>query len=329
MLLPILPYTLTLVVALFAILGELTDSFSLITTSPITPPSMFHRRTIQRASRFSLLRAQRRFLVPSSAAIRSSSRQDVLFRERVRLFSAVSNPKPSVSTTGQDKNESDKLHNIEQVTPFFADHETSKNAAVKSEPEINGHDPNKDILDGIKSRPIPNGNWDVQNPLGWTKDFGRRSAEYEESLKSKVQLKPGDEGYFEHDPNMRIPGVTMVRSKEQAQIVLEKLKQADPSIFHACDTEVMDIDLKSVGPVGNGYVTCISIYSGPDFDYGLGEGPGSVLWIDNLDDAYGVLQEFKEWFEDKRYLKVWHNYGFDRHGKDNLLFLLFSYFVCG
>jgi len=75
----------------------------------------------------------------------------------------------------------------------------------------------------------------------------------------------------------------------------------------------MDIDLKSVGPVGNGYVTCVSIYSGPDFDYGLGHGPGASLWIDNLDDSCGLLQEFKDWFEDKRYLKVWHNYGFDRH----------------
>jgi DNA polymerase-1 len=37
------------------------------------------------------------------------------------------------------------------------------------------------------------------------------------------------------------------------------------------------------------------------------------LWIDNLDDACGVLQEFKEWFENDRYKKIWHNYGFDRH----------------
>jgi DNA polymerase-1 len=37
------------------------------------------------------------------------------------------------------------------------------------------------------------------------------------------------------------------------------------------------------------------------------------LWIDNIDDAHGIVQEFKEWFEDERFLKVWHNYGFDRH----------------
>jgi len=84
-------------------------------------------------------------------------------------------------------------------------------------------------------------------------------------------------------------------------------------VIHACDTEVMEIELKKVGPVGNGYVTCASIYSGPDFDYGLGDGPGTALWIDNLDDAYGILQEFKDWFEDVRFKKVWHNVGFDRH----------------
>jgi DNA polymerase-1 len=106
-------------------------------------------------------------------------------------------------------------------------------------------------------------------------------------------LQPGDEGYFDV-ADMRVPGITIVRTKEQARIVLEKLNQADPAIFHACDTEVMDIDLKSVGPVGNGYVTCASIYSGPDFDYGLGDGPGSCR-IDT-DDAYDILQNSK-WFE--------------------------------
>ena len=149
--------------------------------------------------------------------------------------------------------------------------------------------------------------------LEWAQHFGRRSDEYEQRLQSLVKLQPGDEGYFPVD-HIHVPRVSIVRTREQARKVLERLRQADPArTIHACDTEVMDIDLKEVGPVGNGYVTCVSIYSGPDFDYGLGEPPGSVLWIDNLDDACGVLQEFKEWFEDERHLKVWHNYGFDRH----------------
>eukprot|EP00934_Nitzschia_sp_Nitz4_P000646 Nitzschia sp. Nitz4//scaffold76_size158648//152025//155439//NITZ4_002573-RA/size158648-snap-gene-0.316-mRNA-1//-1//CDS//3329557926//646//frame0 len=169
-----------------------------------------------------------------------------------------------------------------------------------------------DIFEGLKSKPVPGGNWDPKNPLGWAKDFGGRSPENAERLKPLIHLKPGDEGYFDSS-KITSPKVTIVRTKEQAARVMEVLMNADPKIFHACDTEVMDIDLKVVGPVGNGYVTCASIYSGPDFDYGLGDGPGTRLWIDNLDDACGILQEFKAWFEDPRFLKIWHHYGFDRH----------------
>ena len=172
-----------------------------------------------------------------------------------------------------------------------------------------------DLLEGLKSRPVEGGNWIPSASLEWAKDFGRRSPEYEEKCMSSslTKLQPGDEGYFdvaEIDANTK---ATIVRTKEQAAIVMEKLMNADPTIFHACDTEVMDIDLKNVGPVGNGYVTCLSVYSGPDFDYGLGAEPGSTLWIDNLDDAHGILQEFKPWLESETFKKIWHNYGFDRH----------------
>ena len=54
------------------------------------------------------------------------------------------------------------------------------------------------------------------------------------------------------------------------------------------------------------------MFGGPEIDFGLGEGKGSVLWIENINDSAGLLQEFKEWFEDTKYKKVWHNYGFDR-----------------
>ena len=161
------------------------------------------------------------------------------------------------------------------------------------------------------------GNWKPEASLEWAKDFGRRCPEYEEKCMAEdsfTKLKPGDEGYFDvSEIDASIDNATIVRTKEQAKIVMEKLMNADPSIFHACDTEVMDIQLKEVGPVGNGYVTCLSVYSGPDFDYGLGAPKGSTLWIDNLDDAHGILQEFKPWMEDERFKKIWHNYGFDRH----------------
>lgn len=164
----------------------------------------------------------------------------------------------------------------------------------------------------VKTQPLDDGKWDPSNPLEWAKGFGSRSADTWAEIEPQICLKPGDEGFFDNN-DFSVPDVSIVRTKEEARKVMEKLMNADPTILHACDTEVMSIDLKDVGPVGNGYVTCASVYSGPDFDYGLGDGPGTVLWIDNLDEAVGILQEFKPWFEDERFLKVWHNYGFDRH----------------
>ena len=164
----------------------------------------------------------------------------------------------------------------------------------------------------IRSRPIKNGNWDVFDPLGWSKNFGRPSEDDERRLRELACLKPGDEGYFDVS-EIKVPGCTIVRTKEDAEKVLKVLQSAGSDLFHACDTEVMAIDLTSQGPVGNGFVTCVSVYSGPDFDYGLGDGPGTCLWIDNLDDAFDILQIFKPWFENEKHLKVWHNYGFDRH----------------
>lgn len=105
--------------------------------------------------------------------------------------------------------------------------------------------------------------------------------------------------------------ITIVRDEETAHKVLEVLYQNPESTVWACDTEVADIDVKTQGPVGNGKVTCISIYGGPHIDFG--RGVGGVLWIENLGDAEGILNLFKDWFENENYKKVWHNYGFDRH----------------
>jgi len=117
--------------------------------------------------------------------------------------------------------------------------------------------------------------------------------------------------YYGGDDSLR-DKVTIVRTREEAQAAVRALYAATSrGAVHACDTEVMDIDLKEVGPVGNGHVTCVSVFSGPSVDYG--DGTGKALWIDNLDEADGLLQEFKAWFEDETQPKVWHNYGFDRH----------------
>ena len=103
--------------------------------------------------------------------------------------------------------------------------------------------------------------------------------------------------------------VNLVQDHESARRVLAIIASLGPHHFHACDTEVAQIDVKAVGPVGNGRVTCLSLYSGPDVDYGN----GPYVWVDNLDSADGTLQYFKAFLESTRYRKVWHNYSFDRH----------------
>jgi DNA polymerase-1 len=37
------------------------------------------------------------------------------------------------------------------------------------------------------------------------------------------------------------------------------------------------------------------------------------LFIDNYADAEGTINEFKEYLEDPKYKKCFHNYGYDRH----------------
>lgn len=192
-------------------------------------------------------------------------------------------------------------------------------AAFAPNVDRDGADDDDSLFRGISSRPIEGGSWDPADPLGWCASFGTRSRANALRLASLVRLRPGDEGYYDVDDDdaCRPEGVTVVRTPEMARIVVEALsrsKSTEPHRVHACDTEVMDIDLSTSGPVGNGYVTCMSVYSGPDFDYGLGDGPGTMLWIDNLDDACGILNDhFAPWLEDESVLKVWHNYGFDRH----------------
>ncbi|KAG7398909.1 serine/threonine protein kinase, CMGC, dual-specificity [Phytophthora boehmeriae] len=103
--------------------------------------------------------------------------------------------------------------------------------------------------------------------------------------------------------------VNLIQDEAGARRVLAKIEELGPNHFHACDTEVAQIDIKAVGPVGNGKVTCLSLYSGPDVDYGN----GPYVWVDNLDSAEGTLELFRAFLESTKYLKVWHNYSFDRH----------------
>lgn len=105
--------------------------------------------------------------------------------------------------------------------------------------------------------------------------------------------------------------VYRVDNREKADNVV-KVLFAHPERVWACDTEVADIDLNVQGPVGNGKVTCISIYGGPGIDFGGGLNT-SILWVDNIDENLDLISVFKDWFQDENYKKIWHNYGFDRH----------------
>lgn len=56
-----------------------------------------------------------------------------------------------------------------------------------------------------------------------------------------------------------------------------------------------------------------SIYCGPQHNFGS----GSRIWIDNLDEASGTLQYFKDYLEDSSIKKVFHNFSFDYHEIQN------------
>lgn len=107
-----------------------------------------------------------------------------------------------------------------------------------------------------------------------------------------------------------ISDVTVVRDRATAEHVLSKLYSIGvKSRFHAIDTEVTNIDVKTQSPVGNGEVTCISIYVGPDIDFGN----GPRLFIDTLDCIdCNMFDIFRPYLQDVTIKKVWHNYSFDR-----------------
>ena len=59
-----------------------------------------------------------------------------------------------------------------------------------------------------------------------------------------------------------------IDTREEARRVVEVLmRHSTPDRVHAVDTEVMGLDLKK-SPLGQGHVTCVSVYSGPDVDFG-------------------------------------------------------------
>ncbi|KAJ1623443.1 hypothetical protein T492DRAFT_883535, partial [Pavlovales sp. CCMP2436] len=134
-----------------------------------------------------------------------------------------------------------------------------------------------------------------------------------------------------------VEGVTIVRTEAEAHRVLAQLMTltAETGRYHAIDTETHGVDLKKVGPVGNGEVICLSIYCGEDLDFGT----GPCVWVDNwsrsdelgdgvADGVAGVGEEgahvrrghktnllrlFDKYLADPQIRKVLHNLSFDRH----------------
>ncbi|KDD72311.1 hypothetical protein H632_c3533p0, partial [Helicosporidium sp. ATCC 50920] len=130
-------------------------------------------------------------------------------------------------------------------------------------------------------------------------------------------------------PNTPPRDVLVVDSAVAARRVAARLMSAELAdrVF-ACDTEVASIDVAGQSPYLHGRVICLSIYAGPDLDFGAapGQAPGpagarrSIIWADTLLDgteataaeSRAILEAFAPFLRCFRRQKVWHNYSFDR-----------------
>ncbi|GAQ90985.1 DNA polymerase I superfamily [Klebsormidium nitens] len=108
----------------------------------------------------------------------------------------------------------------------------------------------------------------------------------------------------------RDEAVLLVSDLAEAERVAELALTSHRARVFACDTEVMEIDVKKESPVGHGMMTCFTFYAGPDVDWGAGN---SCVFVDLLGGGQELLAPFKSFFEDPTIKKVWHNYSFDRH----------------
>ncbi|XVE80351.1 hypothetical protein DITRI_Ditri14bG0132800 [Diplodiscus trichospermus] len=105
--------------------------------------------------------------------------------------------------------------------------------------------------------------------------------------------------------------VLVVDNISAAKEVVLMLTTQYRHLVHACDTEVSNIAVKEETPVDHGEITCFSIYSGEQANFGNGK---SCIWVDVLDGGgRDLLKEFAPFFEDQSIKKVWHNYSFDNH----------------
>eukprot|EP01130_Rhizamoeba_saxonica_P017517 TRINITY_DN8511_c0_g1_i1.p1 TRINITY_DN8511_c0_g1~~TRINITY_DN8511_c0_g1_i1.p1 ORF type:complete len:1104 (+),score=277.35 TRINITY_DN8511_c0_g1_i1:11-3322(+) len=163
----------------------------------------------------------------------------------------------------------------------------------------------KNYVDGMKSLIL-----DVHSPFipPTASDKYKHKNNGFPSINISHETSPDD---FRHEVHSNCEGISVVNDFDSAQKALQELYKFKDR-YHACDTEVIDIDIKKT-PIGNGKVICITIYVGPDADFGN----GPKLFINNIDHAEGVIDYFKDYLEDDSIKKVWHNYSFDKHVLSN------------
>ncbi|KAJ6293241.1 hypothetical protein OIU78_025265 [Salix suchowensis] len=132
--------------------------------------------------------------------------------------------------------------------------------------------------------------------------------------KAQTNGKPHKPGIHERLTNI-YERVLVVDNVSMAREVVSKLTNQYRHLIHACDTEVAKIDVSEETPIDHGEITCFSIYSGPEADFGNGK---SCIWVDVLDGGgRDLLHEFALFFESPEIKKVWHNYSFDNHVIEN------------
>ncbi|XP_073268823.1 DNA polymerase I A, chloroplastic/mitochondrial isoform X2 [Populus alba] len=132
--------------------------------------------------------------------------------------------------------------------------------------------------------------------------------------KAQTNGRPHKPGIHERLTNI-YERVLVVDNASMAREVVSKLTNQYRHLIHACDTEVAKIEVKDETPIDHGEITCFSIYSGPEADFGNGK---SCIWVDVLDGGgRDLLHEFAPFFESPDIKKVWHNYSFDNHVIEN------------
>mmetsp|Transcript_105215 Transcript_105215/g.250471 ORF Transcript_105215/g.250471 Transcript_105215/m.250471 type:complete len:818 (+) Transcript_105215:71-2524(+) len=146
------------------------------------------------------------------------------------------------------------------------------------------------------------------------------AAAVEGSTRRRIIMKQTCAGYEARSaalPRLRLhvdrrageKNTTIVTNMQEADRVLKILRQHEDQ-YHAIDTEVRGWT-PEVTPYGHGEVVCFSIFVGPNVDFGS----GAQLLVDNMDEdgnLRGLVEHFREYFEDPGIKKVFQNYAFDR-----------------